>query len=103
MKRRLSKVLWYLGLGYLTTVLGLAMTVFVADVANDSFWSNSEFARGTWYQTLGTFFVYGIGFLQVFAAPYLIVISAFIGALLFCFTVLVKKVTSAFKSGVRDP
>ena len=98
MKRRLRKVVWYLGLGYLITVLGLAMTVFVAGVTDGSFWSNSEFARGTWYQTLGTFFVYGIGFLQIFAAPYLIVISAVMGIVLFCLTVLVKKASSVYKS-----
>lgn len=99
MKKRLGKAVWFLGLGYLTTVLGLAMTVFVADVANDSFWSNSEFARETWYQTLGTYFIMILA-LQIYIAPYLIVISAVIGAVLFCFTVLVKRVSSVFKSDV---
>ena len=100
MKRRLGKAMWYLGLGYLTTVLGILMAVFVADVARDSFWSNSQYAQGSWYETLGTFFVLVIGVLHIWMTPYLIVISAIIGAFLFCLTILVKKVSSVLKSGV---
>ncbi len=98
MKKRLGKAFWYLGLGYLTTLLGTALGMILSI---DSFWSygTGEWVRETWYQTLGTYFVSLLAS-QIYFAPYLIVVSAVIGAVLFCFTVLVKKVSSVFKSGV---
>ena len=94
MKRHLGKAMWYLGLGYLTTVLGFTVLVYLID---DSFWSNSDF-KGAWYQVLGAYFIIAIGFYQMVWAPFVALISATIGAVLFCSIVLVKKVTSAFKS-----
>lgn len=98
MKRRLGKAMWYLGLGYLTTVLGTALVMILSI---DSFWSygTGEWVRETWYQTLATYFVSVLA-LQIYVAPYLIGISAVIGAVLFFIMVLVTKVSSVFKSGV---
>ena len=97
MKGRLCKALWFLGLGYLTTVLGFAVIGLLTP--GDMFWTYPYYVQMVWYQKVANFVIYTVVVSHSMLVGPLIVVSAVIGVVLFCLTVLVKKVSSVFKSG----